>query len=111
MVQLLIFLLRRRSEIRALDRGSDAGLLTSATELIAKQQADSDSLRHEVVRLGDSHRDLQESMTKERAHFTHQLAIAHQENVRLSAEVARLRVDHDIATRQIAELRRLDRSG
>lgn len=106
-VQLLIFLLKRRSEIRALDRGSDAGLLTSANELISRQQADSDALRKEITRLSGAHRDLEAAIAAERVHFTRQMDIAHAENARLGGQVAQLRTDLDIANRQIGELRRM----
>lgn len=98
-IQLIVYLLKRRSEITALDR-------TSAEPLLTKQDAFIDRLQLSEVKAQGLVAQLEERIANERRDFTSSLAVAHRENDRISAEVARIRTDLDIAARQVEELRR-----
>lgn len=108
-VQLTIFLLRRRSELQKMDRESAAPLLKESTGMLAEHRA---WAKEQIDRLQEAEqrgtariKALQEQLEHERKGFQDQLDRAHEENKRLSRELARLRTDQDIALRQIEELR------
>jgi predicted nucleic acid-binding Zn-ribbon protein len=104
-VQLIIFMLRRRAELRNLNTSSDATVNTSYRELV-------DTLRIEAKRYEEQVKGLQERVamietryeTSQRQ-FTAQLNDAHIENNRLATRVAHLTTDLDIANRQVDDLR------
>lgn len=96
-VQLIIFLLRRRTDLRAVDRTSEASLLTAAT-------ADAKELRGEIGGLKVELKQLRADSDTSRVAAAQRLETAHRENQRLTYDVASLRTDLDIATRQIQDL-------
>lgn len=104
-VQLLIFLLRRRAEIRELDAKADASLLTSANDLISNLRQITDSNRSELADMRRALAAVTEESRVLTRDFTSRMASAQVENRRLSTEVARLRTDLDISQRQVDQLR------
>lgn len=103
-VQLIIALLRRRSELRELDTKADATLLASAQELITALQGDLEvqrrivaELRKEVDqlrwRLGETHREHTRVLERERLN-----------GARLENDLARVRSDLAVAQAQIARI-------
>jgi hypothetical protein len=96
-VQLIVFLLRRRSEIAALDKTSTAPLLTSANELIERLQVSQARLEDQVEKLNGR-------LVTEQEKATERLDLAHTQNRRLAGEVAELRVDVAVLQRQIDQL-------
>lgn len=104
-VQLVIFLLRRRAEIRNLNTSSEGALVNSANQLVDRLQVDAVSARGEIARLSKRADDMQEQHSQERAEYTRRLEAVRGESNRLSGEIARLRTDLDIAHRQIEQLR------
>ena len=97
-VQLVIFLARRRAEIRQLDASSGAVTTEAANNFITRLQLDGDHLRQQIAQMKADHLREAEEMTR-------RLTIAHEETVRLQREVAILRTDLDIALRQVEQLR------
>lgn len=96
-VQGLIFLFRRRAEIKELDAKADAIGLEAANNFITRLQLDADQLRQQVSNLRADHlRDVEE--------MTRRLVAAQEREVRLQREVATLRTDLEIARRQIEQL-------
>jgi hypothetical protein len=96
-VQLIVFLLRRRSEITALDKTASAPLLTSANELIVRLEASE-------ARAGLRVDELTSRLASEQRSSIELLRVANDENLRLGSEIAKLRVDLGISQRQIKEL-------
>lgn len=99
-LQLFMFLLRRRSEITALDKSSTAPLLASANELIVRLESSEAKLYARVE-------TLEKRLITEQAASTDVLAISHGENRRLVREVAELRVDLDVCEARIHRLRQM----
>lgn len=99
-VQLIVFLLRRRSEFTALDKTASAPLLASANELIARLEVSEQRYSARVDALTSR-------LSEERKMAQRSLETAHVANQRLSHEVAQLRVDLDICNHQVEQLRRL----
>jgi chromosome segregation ATPase len=115
-VQLTIFLLRRRSELRRLDAESDATLLDSANDYIAVLHAGDKALRDEIAALKTEIRVLKEEWTRERATMrtewdverlanTEALEASNREVSRFRLELARVQADLMGAQAQIDELR------
>lgn len=105
-VQLMIFLLRRRSELRSLDAKTAAD-----THSVSDRQID--QLQEDVTHYRDLIREFETKMSRlEDRHiqaqreFSEQLRVAHAENTRLATRVAQLQTDLDISQRQIDDLRR-----
>lgn len=112
-VQLCIFLLRRRSELRQLNTSSDATVSTSYKEQVASYKEQVLQLKDDGTMYREQLRDLQAKIDRlETKHlqaqrdFTSQLTDAQAENTRLTTQVARLRTDLGIAQRQVTELER-----
>ena len=112
-VQLCIFLLRRRSELRKLNTDSDATISTSYKEQVASYKEQVLQLKDDGTTYREQLRDLQAKVDRlETRHvqaqrdFTSQLNDAQAENTRLTTQVARLHTDLGIANRQVAELER-----
>lgn len=103
-VPLLIYLLSRGAQLRSLNTGSDATLVTSATTLVTTLQTEVGTLTGKIQRL-ERDRDA------DRADFAAQLGRAHDENSRLSVTVAQLQTDLDIVNRQLATLRKINGGG
>lgn len=112
-VQLIVMLVRRRAEIRQLNTSSDVNVSTAglrqaevSEKLISQLQADGSVHREQVADLQQKVIRLEDRYTQAQRGFTEDLRIAHAENARLATRVAQLQTDLDIATRQLAELRR-----
>lgn len=109
-VQLLIFLLKRKSELKQIDTSNLATERTSAEPLLKGWEAMAGELKEsakEAVARADR---VEQRMDAERAEFRASLERAHAENKRLRGEVAQLRTDNDILTEQVDQLRRQLRS-
>jgi hypothetical protein len=104
LVQLLIFLLRRRSDLSALDR-------TSSKPLLEEQGAFVDRLVASETKAQTRIDALEAQRDADSKDFAERVRLVTRENKRLSAEVARVRVDLDIALGQVEELRRQLRLG
>lgn len=98
-VQLGIFLLKRKAELRGLDAKSNATALDSANTYIQTLQAGDKALREER----DS---LKAELNDERQASAEALANAQREVTRLSAELGRAQSDLSVARSQIDELTR-----
>ena len=103
-VQLIVFLLRRRGELRKLDTESAVNTANAANtqqdaanKLITQLQQDGETYRGIV-------REVQTEMDRLRKDTADQLQIAHEENDRLTARVATLQLDLDVARRQVRDL-------
>lgn len=98
-VQLVIFLLRRRSELNALDR-------TAAATEREGQGAFIDRVFVSEERANKRADQLEEQMRLHQTEFADQMKLQRRENARLSAKVASLSTDLGIAQRQVGELTR-----
>jgi uncharacterized protein (DUF342 family) len=106
-VQLLIFLLRKRGELRNLDTQSDVNVSTASATLISRLQEDGATYREIVKGLQDEISLLKRRRDQEQLDFAQRLQDAHSENTRLTTKIAQLQTDLDIAQRHIEELRRM----
>lgn len=103
-VQLIVFLLRRRGELKKLD--TESSVLTATAK---NTQADAtDKLIIRLQQDGETYRviarELQAEMERLRRDTAEQLRIAHEEHERLTGRIATLQTDLDIARRQIRDL-------
>jgi len=96
-VQLVVFLIRKRSELRTLNTTSDSLVVSTSNQLMDRLAAAEISGRREVDRLNAL-------LTNERQGFTRAINSCRGEIGRLGADVARLRNDHDIAQARIRAL-------
>lgn len=103
-VQMAIFLLKRRSELRSLDAVSGSAALTSANQYIATLQGGEKAVRDELVKVQDRFEVLQRQWDIERADLTEALANEHRQVVRLSGYLARCKSDLAVAESQIQQL-------
>jgi hypothetical protein len=103
-VQLGIFLIRRRAELRQLNTASDVAVNTVSDTLINRLQEDGGIYRARVKDLETKVEQLESRSAAQRAEFTDLLKVAHDENSRLTTRVAQLQTDLDIASRQIRDL-------
>lgn len=103
---LLVFLLSRKSQLRA--TAADAGVKQATAQdlLIQRLQDDGATYRDEVKELKAQVDRLEARYDKAQRDFAEQLQVAHSENSRLATRVAQLQTDLDVAERQIVELRR-----
>jgi hypothetical protein len=108
-VQLVIFLLRRRSELHKLDAESDATLLDSANVYIATLQTGEKALREENAALKEGWANERAAMRKEwdseRTANIDALESSNREVSRFRLELARVQADLLSAQAQIDELR------
>lgn len=96
-VQLIVFLVRRRAEIRELDTKADAVALEASNNPITRLQLDAEQLRQQIQGMRTDHlREIEE--------MTRRLGLATDEGVRLQREVASLRTEIAIAQRQLDQL-------
>jgi chromosome segregation ATPase len=96
-VQLTIFLLKRRAELRSLDTTSDATALTAATGYVVALQTDIQALKEEMAAR-------RKEWDAERATYTEALESANRELDRLLSGSSRLKADLMVARSQITEL-------
>jgi uncharacterized coiled-coil protein SlyX len=95
---LIVFLFMRRAQLRGLNTTSDATIVTSAATLVQ-------SLENQIQSLTSRLENLEKERNADRLASIAQLNIAHTENTRISAMVASLQTNLDIAQRQIGTLR------
>jgi hypothetical protein len=96
-VQMTIFLLKRRSELRNLDATAGSTALTSANEYIATLQSGEKEMRAELGKM-------QKQWDKERTDLVEALDSERRQVARLSAFLARCKADLAVAESQIEEL-------
>ena len=97
LVQLIIFLIKKRSELRGINTASDSAVVTTSNLLMDRLAAAEVAGRAEIDRLN-------RLLTNERQGFTRAINSCRGEIGRLGADVARLRNDHDIAQARIRAL-------
>lgn len=95
-VQLLIFLVRRRAEIRELDSKADSVSLEASNNLITRLQLDGEQTRTQITYMRTEHLREMEEMTR-------RLTVCTEEGLRLTREVALLRNEIGIAQRQLEQ--------
>lgn len=103
-VQMGIFLLKRRSELRSLDATSGSTALTSANEYIATLQGGEKAVREELDRMQARTQTMRKEWDVERAELTAALENESRQVARLSAYLARCKADLAVADSQIEEL-------
>jgi hypothetical protein len=96
-VQLIIFLFKRRAELQALDR-------TSAAPLFEAQNALVDRLAAAEVKALGRVTALEEQLRVRDLEYTATLETGNRERARLTSELATLRTEVDISRRQITDL-------
>jgi len=106
-VQLVIYLLRRKSDMKALDRTSGASLLTGASDHAAMLQAHITRLETRLDKVEENHALEKQEWQRERNRLIQQLNLANEEIVRLQGINVRQQTELNIATRQNQELQRL----
>lgn len=106
---MVIFLLKRRSELRSLDATSGSAALTSANEYIATLQNGEKAMRGERDNIRAWSEAMQKQWDAERALLTDALDNERRQVARLSADVARFRADLAVAESQIEQLTRYGR--
>lgn len=111
MAQLLVFLLRRRAEIKDLDAKAalslataDSSLLDSATAYAAQLQATVTGQATMAEKLTARIDHLEKALDEEQERSRRNAEIAHAEIGRLSAVVAQLRTDLTIANGQVERM-------
>jgi chromosome segregation ATPase len=97
LVQLIIFLIKKRSDLRSINTTSDSTVVTTAELLMARLAKAEAAGRQEIDRLN-------RLLGTEQQNFTRAINAARGEINRLGAEVARLRTDHDISQARIRAL-------
>lgn len=103
-VQMGIFLLKRRSELRSLDATSGSTALTSANEYIATLQGGEKAVREELDKVQVRFQAMLKEWDIERAELTAALENETRQVARLSAYLARCKADLTVAESQIEEL-------
>jgi hypothetical protein len=98
-VQLIIYFLRRRSEMRALDKTSTAPLLDSAQGLIGAYKEASQRATERLDRF-------QAQMEQKDIEHSASMRRIQEENRRMAVEISRLQTDLAIANGQIEQLMR-----
>jgi chromosome segregation ATPase len=103
-VQMGIFLLKRRSELRSLDATAGSTALTSANEYIATLQGGEKATRDELDKVQARIQAMQRQWDIERAELTVALENENRQVARLSGSLARCKADLSVAESQIQEL-------
>ncbi|MGH3598784.1 MAG: hypothetical protein ACRDRO_10430 [Pseudonocardiaceae bacterium] len=103
-VQMGIFLLKRRSELRSLDATSGSTALTSANEYIATLQGGEKAMREQLDKTHARTEAMQKEWDIERAELTVALENESRQVARLSGYLARCKADLAVAESQIEEL-------
>lgn len=114
-VQLVIFLLRRRADVRNVNTSSDVNLSTAAMnqasaqdKIIGRLQDDAAIYREQVRDFQSKISRLEDRHEQEQRAFAEQLRTANSEITRLTTRVAQLQTDLAIANRQLADWQRRD---
>lgn len=108
-VQMAIFLLKRRSELRSLDAASGSAALSSANEYITTLQSGEKTMRGELGKVQERFEAMQKQWDIERLDLTKALDNGRWEFARLSADLARCKADLAVAEAQIEQLTRYGR--
>ena len=103
-IQLLIFILKRRSELRNLDATSGSAALTSANSYIATLQRGENAMRNELDKTRARIESMQKQWDSERAALTDALHNERRQVARLATDLARYQTDLAVADARIAEL-------
>jgi septal ring factor EnvC (AmiA/AmiB activator) len=103
-IQLLIFVFKRRSELRSLDATSGSTALASANSYITTLQGGEKVVREELDKTRSRLQTLQERWDVERDTLTDSLNNQRREVARLAADLARCRADLAVADARVAEL-------
>lgn len=103
-VQMAIFLLKRRSELRSLDATAGSTALTSANEYIATLQGGEKAMRDELNKVQARIQAMQREWDNERAELTVALENESRQVARLSGYLARCKADLSVAESQLEEL-------
>jgi chromosome segregation ATPase len=103
-VQMGIFLLKRRSELRSLDATAGSTALTSANEYIATLQGGEKAMRDELDKAQARIQMMQREWDIERAALTVALENESRQVARLSGYLARCKADLSVAQSQLEEL-------
>jgi Skp family chaperone for outer membrane proteins len=103
-VQMAIFLLKRRSELRSLDATAGSTALTSANEYIATLQGGEKAMRDELDKVQARIQAMQREWDNERAELTVALENESRQVARLSGYLARCKADLSVAQSQLEEL-------
>lgn len=103
-IQLLIFIFKRRSELRNLDATSGSAALTSANSYIATLQTGENAMRDELDKMRARIESMQKQWDIERATLTDALHNERRQVGRLAADLARYQADLAVAHARIAEL-------
>jgi chromosome segregation ATPase len=103
-VQMAIFLLKRRSELRSLDATAGSTALTSANEYIATLQGGEKAMRKELDKVQARIQAMQREWDNERADLTVALENESRQVARLSGYLARCKADLSVAESQLEEL-------
>jgi transcriptional regulator of aromatic amino acid metabolism len=105
-VQLIIFLMKRKTELKALDRTSGGALLEQQGAFADRLSAAQDAALQRVDKLEAKLRDQQEERLRQDNEFIAQLARVNQQNAQLLAQIMGLQNDINIANLQIANLKK-----
>jgi len=97
LVQLIIFLIKKRSELRGINTASDSAVVTTSNLLMDRLAAAEAKGREEIDRLN-------RLLGTEQQNFTRAINSCRSEINRLGAEVARLRTELDISQARIRAL-------
>ncbi len=103
-IQLLIFVLKRRSELRNLDATSGSAALASANSYITTLQTGENTMRGQLDKMHADVRMMQKQWDVERAALTDALDNERRQVARLAGDLARYRADLAVADARIAEL-------
>lgn len=103
-VQLLIFLIRRRAEVRQLDTSSDVNLLGAAQAQIKQNAETETALRKVVDDKDEKYALLEKRLGDERERSERALTEAEQVNDQLSAELARVRAELGTVRYQLEQI-------
>lgn len=110
-VQLILAMVRRRTDLRKTDTESDVNQSTVYDKIIQRLQEDATTYREQARAVHTEAEALKERHRAELRGLTQRLEDAHTEHSRLSSTIARLRNDLDIANRQVDDMRRLHPGG
>lgn len=103
-IQLLIFVLKRRSELRNLDATSGSAALASANSYITTLQTGENTMRGQLDKMHADIRVMHKQWDGERAALTDALDNERRQVARLAGDLARYRADLAVADARIAEL-------
>jgi hypothetical protein len=104
LLQLILFLLKRRATLRSLDVASDATQLTSANEYIAVLTSDAKTLRGEIEKTKAEVAVVQRQMSIAADDHVREMAATETTITRLTTELARARTDLAVMRAELDEI-------